>query len=52
MDVHKGIDQAVKIVVEEIKKMSKDISDLEGVWSVALISANGVGDRDRAVEYS
>lgn len=36
----RGIDKAVKIVVENIKKMSKDIADKKDIANVGAISAN------------
>ena len=41
MDLKRGIDKAVKIVVEELKKISKEVgSDNEKIKQIATISAN------------
>jgi chaperonin GroEL len=41
MDVKRGIDKAVKVVTDELKKLSKEIgSDTEKIKQVATISAN------------
>ncbi len=40
MGIKKGIDRAVEIAVEEIKKSSKEIKDKEEIAQVAAISAN------------
>jgi len=39
--VKKGIEQAVKIVVEELKKMSTPIADEKQIKQIATLSANG-----------
>ena len=47
MDVRRGIQLAVDAVVQELKKMSKNISTTEEIAQVATISANGereIGD--------
>lgn len=47
MELKKGIDEAVKIVVAELKKMSKAISDEKEIAQVATISSNNdseIGD--------
>ncbi len=47
MGLKRGIDKAVEIAVEEIKKSSKDIKDKEEISQVASISANNdkeIGD--------
>lgn len=42
MDLKKGIDKAVKIVVESLKKQSQSVSDTsEEIKQVATVSANG-----------
>lgn len=41
MDVKRGIEQAVHLVVEELKKLSKPIQDSKEIAQVATISANG-----------
>lgn len=40
MELKRGIDAATKVVVAELKKMSKDISDSKEIAQVATISAN------------
>ena len=40
MDLKRGIEDAVKIVVEELKKMSKTVTDQKEIAQVAAISAN------------
>ncbi|MGB0528142.1 MAG: TCP-1/cpn60 chaperonin family protein, partial [Flavobacteriaceae bacterium] len=41
MDIKRGIDKAVKTVVEELRKLSKDVgSDNDKIKQVATISAN------------
>ena len=41
MDLKRGIDKAVKTVVEELRKLSKDVgSDNDKIKQVASISAN------------
>lgn len=40
MELKKGIDEAVKVVVAELKKMSKDISGSNEIAQVATISSN------------
>ncbi len=40
MELKKGIDAAVKVVVQELKKMSKDISGSNEIAQVATISSN------------
>lgn len=44
MEVKRGIEQAVNIVVEELKKISKPIKDAKEIAQVATISANGDAD--------
>jgi chaperonin GroEL len=41
MDVKKGIEQAVNVVVDELKRLSKPINDTKEIEQVATISANG-----------
>lgn len=41
MDVKRGIEQAVNLVVEELKKLSKPIQSSKEIEQVATISANG-----------
>ncbi len=41
MDIKKGIDKAVKAVVEELKAISRPITDNNEILQVATISANG-----------
>ncbi len=41
MDIKRGIDSAVNLVVEEIKKASKKISSQEEIAQVGTISSNG-----------
>jgi chaperonin GroEL len=40
MEIKKGIEEATKVVVEQLKSMSKDISSSEQIAQVATISAN------------
>ena len=40
MHLKRGIDKAVKKVVEELKKMSRDVADKEEIANVGAISAN------------
>lgn len=40
MEIKRGIDKAVEVVVAEIKKMSKPIKDKSEIAQVAIISAN------------
>ena len=40
MELKKGIDEATRVVVEELRKMSKDISDSKEIAQVATISSN------------
>jgi chaperonin GroEL len=40
MDLKRGIDKAVKVAVEELKKMSRPCSDNKSIAQVATISAN------------
>jgi chaperonin GroEL len=40
MDLKRGMDKAVKAVVEELKKMSKDVEDNDEIAQVGAISAN------------
>ena len=40
MDIKRGIDQAVSVVVEELKKMSKPCTDSKAIAQVGTISAN------------
>ena len=40
VEVKKGIDKYVKVVVDEIKKISKDVASQEQIKQVATISAN------------
>jgi chaperonin GroEL len=41
MDVKRGIEQAVNLIVDEIKKLSKPIQSTKEIEQVATISANG-----------
>ncbi|MFY1829381.1 chaperonin GroEL [Myxococcus fulvus] len=41
MDLKRGIDKAVEVVVEELKKLSKPTSDKKEIAQVGTISANG-----------
>ncbi|MGE5174862.1 MAG: chaperonin GroEL, partial [Hyphomicrobiales bacterium] len=41
MGIKRGIDKAVKVVVEELKKLSKSVKDPKEIMQVATISANG-----------
>lgn len=41
MEVKRGIDEATKVVVEKLKKISKTISDDKEIAQVGTISANG-----------
>ena len=41
MGIKRGIDRAVKVVVEELKKISKSVKDPKEIMQVATISANG-----------
>ncbi|MFI4956060.1 MAG: chaperonin GroEL [Gammaproteobacteria bacterium] len=40
MDLKRGIDKAVKVAVEELKKMSRECADNKSIAQVATISAN------------
>lgn len=40
MDIKRGIDKAVEVVVEELKKMSKPVADKKEIAQVGTISAN------------
>jgi chaperonin GroEL len=40
MDLKRGVDEAVKAVVENLKKMSKNVTDRKEIAQVATISAN------------
>ncbi|CAK6538101.1 MAG: Chaperonin GroEL [Candidatus Midichloria mitochondrii] len=44
MDLKRGIEAAAKVVVDEIKKMSKTIKSSDEVAQVATVSANGDAD--------
>lgn len=44
MDIKRGIEQAVTLIVEELKKISKPIKDTKEIAQVATISANGDTD--------
>ncbi len=44
MEIKKGIEQAVNIVIDELKKISKPIKDAKEIAQVATISANGDAD--------
>ncbi len=44
MDIKRGIEQAVNVVVDELKKLSKPIKDSKEIVQVATISANGDTD--------
>jgi len=44
MEIKKGIEFAVNLVVEELKKISKPIKDSKEIVQVATISANGDGE--------
>ena len=41
MDIKRGIDKAVNVVVDELKKLSKDVADHREIAQVGTISANG-----------
>lgn len=41
MDLKRGIDKAVKVVVDELAKLSNDVQNQEEIAQVASISANG-----------
>jgi len=41
MEIKKGIDEAVKVVVKELQKMSKKVENNKEIEQVATISANG-----------
>jgi chaperonin GroEL len=41
MDVKRGVDQAVRVVVEDIKKRSKKVKGTEEIAQVGTIAANG-----------
>jgi len=41
MDLKRGIDKAVEVVVEELKKLSKPTTDKKAIAQVGTISANG-----------
>src|SRR6476659_65684 len=41
MDLKRGIDKAVEVVVEELKKLSKPTKDRKDIAQVGIISANG-----------
>lgn len=41
MEIKRGIEQAVNVVVDELKKFSKPIKDAKEIAQVATISANG-----------
>ena len=41
MDLKRGIDKAVEVVVEELKKISKPTTDKKAIAQVGTISANG-----------
>ncbi len=41
MGIKRGIDKAVRAIVEELKKMSKTVKDPKEIMQVATISANG-----------
>src|SRR3712207_417884 len=41
MDLKRGIDRAVEVVVEELKKLSKPTKDKKDIAQVGVISANG-----------
>jgi chaperonin GroEL len=41
MDVKRGVDQAVRVVVEDIKKRSKKVKGTEEISQVGTIAANG-----------
>ncbi|HLQ66224.1 MAG TPA: chaperonin GroEL [Candidatus Limnocylindrales bacterium] len=41
MGIKRGIDKSVKLVVEQLKKLSKSVKDPKEIMQVATISANG-----------
>ncbi len=41
MDLKRGIDKAVEVVIEELKKLSKPTTDKNSIAQVGIISANG-----------
>ena len=49
MDLKRGIDLATSKVVEEIKKMSRDVKDSDEVAQVGTISANGETEIGRQI---
>jgi chaperonin GroEL len=49
IELKRGIDKAVAIAVEEIKKNSKDIKDKEEISNVASISANNDGEIGKTI---
>ena len=49
MDLKRGIDQAVAIVVEDIKKQARTVSGTEEVAQVGTISANGETEIGRQI---
>jgi chaperonin GroEL len=49
IELKRGIDKAVEIAVEEIKKNSKDIKDKEEISNVASISANNDTEIGRTI---
>ena len=44
MDIKRGIDKAVEVVVDELKKLSKPTQDQKEIAQVGIISANGDDD--------
>ena len=40
IDIKRGIDKAVEVVIEELKSMSKPVADKKGIAQVGTISAN------------
>ena len=41
MEIKKGIEEAVKVVIKELKKLSKEVSSNKEIEQVATLSANG-----------
>lgn len=52
IDMKKGIDQAVKAIVDELKKRSKKTSTVEELFNVANISTNGDTEMSKYISQS
>src|SRR5690606_13471737 len=50
MDLRRGIEQAVALVVEDIKSQARTVKDSDEVAQVGTISANGEADIGRQIE--